>query len=94
MDKNKATHDFKEIMSLANLFALIDRPTRICDTTATLIDNIIVGQEIKDAVTLVQNVDVIQLSDHKVQIVHIKQEKPKEIKIKKTSENELQFFFF
>ena len=72
LDKSSTTNSFEEILSLCNLHMLFDKPTRICDTTATLIDNVIVDRETKSVVESTCNIDIVKLSDHKAQFVYIK----------------------
>ena len=82
-EKKVNTHDFEEIMSLSNLYPLFNQATRICDTTSTLIDNVIVSENIKELVSSIQNVDIVKLSDHKAQFVHFDVCKKEVVKIKR-----------
>ena len=61
-DQYAATHDFIEVNLEKDLMPTITKPTRITRSTATLIDNIIIGSKLQ--ANYDPNIIISDLSDH------------------------------
>jgi hypothetical protein len=85
--ENNDVISFQEVLSICDLNTLITKPTRICDTTATLIDNVCVSSDLKGKILKVQ-VKTFVRSDHKAQVVTM----PEKIFIKQKLSKKLRIF--
>jgi Reverse transcriptase (RNA-dependent DNA polymerase) len=65
------TKNFNDVMNITNLFPTIKDPTRTCDTTSTLIDNILISNFFPSQIHEKKIIDC-SFSDHDAQIIKFK----------------------
>jgi Reverse transcriptase (RNA-dependent DNA polymerase) len=86
LDNDSNVYKFKDILNVVNLVPTIHTPTRFCDTTATLIDNIFISKLFPLKYCDNQVLD-FYLSDHEAQILKICDSESISSKIKTSKRN-------